>query len=100
MDVIIPQPVHALPPPQLCPVVHRDHSRLWNEYIHRYHYLGHKPLPGAQLRYFVTLDQQIVAALGFGAAIFRTIGYTAISPPVRKMAGKPHPIFLQSSPGR
>ncbi|MBF0423371.1 MAG: DUF4338 domain-containing protein [Magnetococcales bacterium] len=25
-------------------------SRLWNEYIQRYHYLGHKPLPGAQLR--------------------------------------------------
>ena len=64
----INQPIHALPAPQLCPVLHRDHSRLWNEYIHRYHYLGHKPLPGAQLRYFVTIDQQIVAALGFGAA--------------------------------
>jgi hypothetical protein len=68
----ITQPVHALPRPQLCPVVHRDHSRLWNEYIHRYHYLGHKPLPGAQLRYFVTIDQQIVAALGFGAAAWQT----------------------------
>ncbi|MCP4866667.1 MAG: DUF4338 domain-containing protein, partial [Alteromonas sp.] len=68
----ITQPVHALPPLQLCPVVHRDHSRLWNEYIHRYHYLGHKPLPGAQLRYFVTIDQQIVAALGFGAAAWQT----------------------------
>lgn len=66
------QPVHALLPPQLCPVVHRDQSRLWNEYIHRYHYLGHKPLPGAQLRYFVTIDQQIVAALGFGAAAWQT----------------------------
>ena len=68
----ITQPVHALPPPQLCQVLHRDHSRLWNEYIHRYHYLGHKPLPGAQLRYFVTIDQQIVAALGFGAAAWQT----------------------------
>ena len=68
----ITQPVHALPPVQLCPVVRRDHSRLWNEYIHRYHYLGHKPLPGAQLRYFVTIDQQIVAALGFGAAAWQT----------------------------
>jgi hypothetical protein len=67
----IDQPVHALPRPQLCPVVHRDHSRLWNEYIHRYHYLGHKPLPGAQLRYFVTIEQQIVAALGFGAAAWQ-----------------------------
>jgi hypothetical protein len=66
------QPVHALPPVQFFPVVNRDHSRLWNEYIHRYHYLGHQPLPGAQLRYFITVDQQIVAALGFGAAAWQT----------------------------
>ena len=66
------EPVHALPSPQLCPVVHRDHSRLWNEYIDRYHYLGHKALPGAQLRYFVTIDQHIVAALGFGAAAWQS----------------------------
>jgi len=65
-------PIHALLPLQLSLVVHRDQSRLWNEYIHRYHYLGHKPLPGAQLRYFVTIDQQIVAALGFGAAAWQT----------------------------
>jgi len=67
----ITRPVHALPPLQLCRVVQRDHSRLWNEFIHRYHYLGHQPLPGAQLRYFVTVDQQIVAALGFGAAAWQ-----------------------------
>jgi hypothetical protein len=68
----ITRPVHELSPVQLCPVIHRDHSRLWNEYIHRYHYLGHQPLPGAQLRYFATIDQQIVAALGFGAAAWQT----------------------------
>ncbi len=68
---VVTQPVHALAPAQLCPVVHREHSRLWNEYIDRYHYLGYKPLPGAQLRYFVTIDQQIVAALGFGAAAWQ-----------------------------
>ena len=66
------RPVHELAAIQLCPVVTRDHSRLWNEYIQRYHYLGHKPLPGAQLRYFVTLDEQIIAALGFGAAAWQT----------------------------
>lgn len=64
----ITQPVHDLAPPQICPVTSPDHSRLWNEYIQRYHYLGHKTLPGAQIRYFVTIDQQIVAALGFAAA--------------------------------
>ena len=61
------QPVHPLAPPQICPVDHA-HSRLWNETIHRYHYLGYQALPGAQLRYFVTIEEQIVAALGFGAA--------------------------------
>jgi len=65
------QPVHALNPVQLR-LVEPEQSRLWNEYIHRYHYLGHKPLPGAQLRYFVTVDQNIIAALGFGAAAWQT----------------------------
>ncbi len=67
----ITQPVHELAPLQFCPVINSGQSRLWNEYIHRYHYLGHRPLPGAQLRYFATIDQQIVAALGFGAAAWQ-----------------------------
>lgn len=67
----IHQPIHQLPPPQICPVG-RAHSRLWNEYIHRYHYLGYQTLPGAQLRYFITIEDQIVAALGFGAAAWQT----------------------------
>jgi hypothetical protein len=37
-----------------------------------YHYLGHKPLPGAQLRYFVYSGNQPVALLGFGAAAWQT----------------------------
>ncbi len=68
----ITHPVHELAPLQICPVINKEHSRLWNEYIHRYHYLGHKPLPGAQLRYFITIESQIVAALGFGAAAWQT----------------------------
>ena len=37
-------------------------SRLWNEFVQRYHYFGYKPLPGAQLRYFVrTADGLLVA---------------------------------------
>jgi hypothetical protein len=51
--------------------VERNESSLWNEYIERYHYLGFTPLPGAQLRYFVMLDQQIIALLGFGAAAWQ-----------------------------
>ena len=48
-------------------------SRLWNEYVERYHYLGYKPLPGAQLRYFVhAADGQLLALLGCGAAVWKT----------------------------
>jgi hypothetical protein len=47
-------------------------SALWNEYIMRYHYLGYTPLPGAQLRYFITAGKQIVALTGFGAAAWQT----------------------------
>lgn len=61
-------PVHALPDLQLRLVSGREDSRLWNEYIHRYHYLGFQPLPGAQLRYWVYAGDLLVALLGFGAA--------------------------------
>ena len=48
-------------------------SRLWNEFVERYHYLGYKPLPGAQLRYFVhAADGLLLALLGCGAAAWKT----------------------------
>ena len=47
-------------------------SALWNELIERYHYLGYKPLPGAQLRYFAYAGDRLVALLGFGAAAWQT----------------------------
>ena len=51
----------------------KTQSSLWREYIHRYHYLGYHPLPGAQLRYFATLpDGTLLALLGFGAAAWKT----------------------------
>jgi hypothetical protein len=55
----------------IAPVLHKHDSLLWNAYIQRYHYLGHQPLPGAQLRYFVRTDSQILAALGFGASAWQ-----------------------------
>lgn len=45
--------------------------RLWNEFIARYHYLGYKMLPGAQLRYFIKDGDRILGAMGFGAAAWR-----------------------------
>jgi len=67
----ITKPVHELGMLTL-KLVHRKTSKLWNEYIDRYHYLGYKKLPGHQLRYFVYSDDVIVALLGFGAAAWKT----------------------------
>lgn len=50
----------------------RKQSSLWNEYIHRYHYLGYKRLPGAQLRYMVHSGDDLLALLGFSAAAWKT----------------------------
>jgi hypothetical protein len=62
------QPARALTPLALRRVRTKGESRLYNEYIQRYHYLGHKPLPGAQLRYIAYSGEQPIALLGFGAA--------------------------------
>jgi hypothetical protein len=56
----------------LLDVVARNDSALWNEYIDRYHYLGYKPLAGAQLRYFAYTGERLVGLLGFGAAAWKT----------------------------
>jgi hypothetical protein len=68
-------------------LVDRTTSALWNEYIDRYHYLGYMPLPGAQLRYFVKADKQVLALLGFGAAAWTCAprdGYIGWDPEMRK----------------
>jgi len=53
------------------PVDQRKDSLLWNELVERYHYLGYKPLPGAQIRYLVHGQGQLLAVLGFGAAAWK-----------------------------
>ena len=76
------QPARALTPLALQRVRTKGQSRLYNEYIQRYHYLGYKPLPGAQLRYILYSGEQPIALLGFGAAAWmsaprdRYIGWT------------------------
>jgi len=39
--------------------------------IHRYHYLGYTPLPGAQLRYFIIADDQVLALISFSASAWQ-----------------------------
>ena len=46
-------------------------SKLWNELIERYHYIGYKPLSGDQIRYLVFGDGNLLSALGFGSAAWK-----------------------------
>jgi hypothetical protein len=55
----------------LQPVAGKAASRLYNELIDRWHYLGYSALPGAQLRYLIRWDEGIVGAIGFGAAAWK-----------------------------
>jgi hypothetical protein len=64
-------PVQALPELQLRMVGTGTDSRRWNEYMQRYHYLGYQALPGAQLRYWVSAGDTLMALLGFGAAAWQ-----------------------------
>ena len=54
---------------ELIQVKQPKQSRLWNELIQRYHYLGYTPLPGAQIRYLIyTKSDILLGAIGFSAA--------------------------------
>ena len=70
-QAMLEAPVQALDALRLG-LVQRAHSALWNEYIDRYHYLGYKPLAGAQLRYFAYAGERVVGLFGFGAAAWKT----------------------------
>jgi hypothetical protein len=67
---------------ELVPVVGAQLRRHWNELVARYHYLGYKMLPGAQLRYLIRDGERDLGAMGFGAAAWkvaprdRFIGWT------------------------
>lgn len=68
---------------RLAPVQSPAESARWNAAVSRYHYLGYKPLAGAQLRYLVQSDAGLLGVLGFGAAAWkvaardRWIGWSA-----------------------
>ena len=63
--------VDALPELQVRPLADQREALLWREYVDRYHYLRYTPLPGAQLRYLVTSQGQVLALLGFGASAWK-----------------------------
>jgi hypothetical protein len=78
--VVAGEALHAL---ELQLVGNRKESALWNEYVARYHYLGFKPLAGAQLRYLVRYGTEELALASFSASAWtlaardRFIGWTA-----------------------
>jgi Domain of unknown function (DUF4338) len=67
----IKQPVHELPRLRLEAVRDKAASRLWNEYIARYHYLGYSAMSGSQMRYNVLAGEQLVACISFGASAWK-----------------------------
>lgn len=67
----ITAPVHALEGLTLRLVSSGADSRLWNEFIARYHYLGYTPMSGSQLRYWVFAGEQLVACISFGASAYK-----------------------------
>ena len=60
--------LQSLQPVELRVVNGAECSRLWNSLIAEYHYLGHSNLPGAQVRYLIYGSQNLLGAIGFGAA--------------------------------
>jgi len=53
------------------PVKRGKSLSLWNQFVARYHYLGYKMLPGAQLRYFIKDGNRFLGMMGFGAAAWK-----------------------------
>ena len=65
-------PVHVLPLLRLEVVdASSPHTRLWNEYMARYHELGFTPMSGSQMRYAVFAGERWVALLSFGASAWK-----------------------------
>lgn len=64
-------PVHELAAITIRAVKGTASSRLWNEYVARYHYLGYTPMSGAQMRYNVYAGEQLVACISFGASAWK-----------------------------
>lgn len=67
----IKQPVHEIGRITLRVVSGTVDSRLWNEYVARYHYLGYTPMSGSQIRYNVFAGEQLVACISFCACAWK-----------------------------
>lgn len=62
--------VNHLAPLRFTLVNNLKEVQLWRYLIQRYHYLGYKIIVGRYLKYFVYLDEDLVALLGFADGIY------------------------------
>lgn len=46
-------------------------TRLWNEFIERYHYLGHTSLAGAKIKYLIYCSDGLLGAISFSASAWK-----------------------------
>jgi hypothetical protein len=67
----IKQPVHEIGRITLQVVSGKAASRLWNEYVARYHYLGYAAMAGSQIRHNVFAGDQLVACISFCACAWK-----------------------------
>ncbi len=53
-------------------IVESEHqSQVFNALVHTYHYLGYRPLPGAQIRYLILSEEGILGAISFSGAAWK-----------------------------
>jgi hypothetical protein len=65
--------LHELLPIKLVKVIKKTDKQLWNEYVHRYHYLGYIPFPGGQIRYFIESPKGLLGCISFSASAWKTM---------------------------
>ena len=61
-------PVSQLPGLRLDVVETPAEAALYRQMMDRYHYLGHTPLAGAQMRYLIRCQTTVLGGMGFGAS--------------------------------
>ena len=52
-------------------VANKTDSRIFNALVDKYHYLGYRPLPGAQVRYLIQNEKSIIGAISFSGAAWK-----------------------------
>ncbi len=64
-------PVHKLYGLSLKPVEVQEQSEIYNSLMDRHHYLGYKPMAGAQVRYLIKWEKGFLGGIGFGASAWK-----------------------------